>query len=85
MIKLRPDITFWLQTKRAERVLDNLPSWWGDGLENVIMVFTTENQKKRADERLPILLDLPFKHKGNNVCSNDFRNNIRPIFKYRKI
>lgn len=27
------------------------------------MVFTTENQK-RADERLPILLDLPFKHKG---------------------
>ena len=29
MIKLRPDITFWLQTKRAERVLDNLPSWWG--------------------------------------------------------
>lgn len=63
MIKLRPDITFWLQTKRAERVLDNLPSWWGDGLENVIMVFTTENQK-RADERLPILLDLPFKHKG---------------------
>lgn len=35
----------------------------GEGLENVIMVFTTENQK-RADERLPILLDLPFKHKG---------------------
>lgn len=47
MIKLRPDITFWLQTKRAERVLDNLPSWWGDGLENVIMVFTTENQKEQ--------------------------------------
>ena len=63
MIRTRLDVTFWLQTKRAERVLNNLPEWWGDGLENVIMVFTTENQK-RADERLPILLDLPFKHKG---------------------
>ena len=36
MIKLRPDITFWLQTKRAERVLDNLPSWWGDGLDQYL-------------------------------------------------
>ena len=63
MIRSRPDVTFWLQTKRAERVFNNLPDWWGEGLENVIMVFTTENQK-RADERLPILLDLPFKHKG---------------------
>ena len=63
MIRIRKDVTFWLQTKRAERLADNLPDDWGDGWENVIMVFTTENQK-RADERLPILLDLPFKHKG---------------------
>ena len=35
----------------------------GSGWDNVFMVFTTENQS-RADERLPILLDLPFKHKG---------------------
>ena len=63
MIRTRNDVTFWLQTKRAERVFNNLPKWWGKGLDNVIMVFTTENQK-RADERLPILLNLPFKHKG---------------------
>lgn len=63
MIKLRKDVNFWLQTKRANRVKDNLPEDWGEGLENVFMVFTAENQK-RADERLPILLDLPFKHKG---------------------
>ena len=43
MIRSRPDVTFWLQTKRAERVFNNLPDWWGEGLENVIMVFTTEN------------------------------------------
>lgn len=50
-------------TKRAERVLENLPDDWGNGWENVIMVFTAENQI-RADERLPILISLPFKHKG---------------------
>ena len=33
-----------------------------DGWENVILCVTTENQK-RADERLPILLDIPAKHK----------------------
>ena len=63
MIRTRKDVTFWLQTKRAERVEANLPNDWKDGWENVIMVFTTENQQ-RAEERLPILLDLPFKHKG---------------------
>ena len=63
MIKNRPDLTFWLQTKRAERVEKCLPKDWKDGYENVIMCFTAENQK-RADERIPILLDLPFKHKG---------------------
>lgn len=28
MIKTRQDVTFWLQTKRAERVKDNLPTDW---------------------------------------------------------
>ncbi len=63
MIRTRKDVMFWLQTKRAERVADNLPKDWGDGWENVIMVFTAENQK-RADERIPILLNLPAKHKA---------------------
>ena len=34
-----------------------------EGCENVFFNVSTENQK-RADERIPILLDLPFKHKG---------------------
>ena len=63
MIRQRPDVKFWIQTKRAERMIANLPTDWGDGWENVILVVTTENQK-RADERLPILLDIPAKHKG---------------------
>ena len=39
-----------------------LPKDWGDGWDNVIINVTAENQQ-RADERIPILLNLPFKHK----------------------
>lgn len=63
MIKKRPDITFWIQTKRVERIKDNLPKDWNNGYENVILVVTTENEK-RAKERLPIFLEIPSKRKG---------------------
>lgn len=63
MIRQRPDVKFWIQTKRAERIADNLPADWGNGWDNVILVVTTENQK-RADERLPVLMKIPAKHKG---------------------
>lgn len=59
----RRDVKFFLLTKRPERVKDHLPQNWGDGWENVFFNVTAENQK-RADERIPILLDLPFRHKG---------------------
>lgn len=63
IIRQRSDVKFFLLTKRPERVADHLPWNWGDGWENVMFNVTCENQK-RADERIPILLDLPFKHKG---------------------
>lgn len=63
MIRQRSDVTFWIQTKRAERIADHFPKDWGDGWENVILCTTTENQK-HADERLPILLGIPAKHKA---------------------
>ena len=63
MIRTRQDVSFWLQTKRAERVKECLPSDWGDGYKNVSLTFTAENQK-RADERIPILLDIPLKRRG---------------------
>ena len=67
IIKQRPDVEFSLLTKRPERVFDCLPSDWSDGWENVFFSVTTENQK-RADERIPILFELPFKHKGVMVA-----------------
>lgn len=63
MIKSRSDVKFFLLTKRPERVREALPADWGDGWENVFFNVTCENQK-RADERIPLLLELPFKHKG---------------------
>lgn len=73
IIQQRPDVTFWLQTKRAERVKECLPQDWGDGYDNVIICFTTENQKA-ADERIPILLSIPAKEKTVMVAPF-----IRPV------
>ena len=63
IIGQRPDVKFFLLTKRPQRAADHLPKNWGSGWDNVMLNVTCENQK-RADERIPILLELPFKHKG---------------------
>lgn len=63
IIKARSDVKFFLLTKRPERVRECLPKDWSDGWDNVFFNVTCENQR-RADERIPLLLELPFKHKG---------------------
>lgn len=63
----RSDVKFFLLTKRPQRVENCLPSDWGNGWENIFFNVTCENQR-RADERIPLLLKLPFKHKGIMVA-----------------
>lgn len=63
IMRRRSDVKFFLLTKRPQRVKDCLPKDWGNGWENIFFNVTCENQL-RADERIPILLELPFKHKG---------------------
>ncbi|WP_303842130.1 DUF5131 family protein [Selenomonas ruminantium] len=63
IIRQRPDVVFYLLTKRPERVADCLPEGWGQGWDNVWFNVTCENQQM-ADKRLPFLQKLPFKHKG---------------------
>ncbi len=63
MMKERSDISFALFTKRPERVLNCLPKDWKKGYKNVSLFVTCENQK-RAQERLPYLITLPFQNKG---------------------
>ena len=63
IMRTRSDVVFYLLTKRPQRVASCLPRDWGDGWDNIFFNVTCENQR-RADERVPILLELPFKHKG---------------------
>lgn len=63
IIYKRKDLAFMILTKRPERVIDTLPYWWGDGLDNIILMVSVENQKS-ANNRIATLLELPFKHRG---------------------
>ncbi len=63
MMRRRSDIAFRLLTKRAGRICECLPADWGRGYYNVMLSVTCENQR-RADERLPLLLGIPARHKG---------------------
>ena len=63
IMRERSDVKFFLLTKRPQRIAEHLPKDWNGGWENVMLNVTCENQH-RADERIPILLELPFKHKG---------------------
>lgn len=61
-IRDNPNLIFLIITKRVDRISECLPDDWGEGYDNVIICATVENQR-RADERLPILLNLPIKHR----------------------
>lgn len=62
LIRRRPDVTFSLLTKRAERIKDCLPYDWGDGWDNVSFSVSCENQT-RLEQRISCLLDVPAKHR----------------------
>ena len=62
MIRERRDLSFYIITKRIDRFEKCMPPDWGEGWEHVTICSTCENQD-RADYRLPILLDLPIRHR----------------------
>lgn len=62
MIRQRHDLRFIIITKRIERFSISLPDDWGGGYDNVTICATCENQR-RADQRMPLLMALPARHK----------------------
>ncbi len=62
MMRLRSDCSFFIITKRPERIAEALPDDWGGGWEHVAIACTVENREMAA-RRLPIYLSLPMKHK----------------------
>ena len=63
MMRERSDCTFFMITKRPERIADHLPPDWQDGWDHVHIAVTCENQWV-ADHRLPIYLSLPLRHRS---------------------
>lgn len=58
MMKERRDCSFFMITKRPERIKDHLPFDWETEYTHVEISVTCENQWA-ADKRLPLYLDLP--------------------------
>ncbi len=58
IIKETPNLVYQILTKRPERILECLPSDWGDGYQNVWLGISAENQKTFID-RGKILSEIP--------------------------
>ena len=80
IMRERSDCTFFMITKRPERIVEHLPADWNDGWEHVTIAVTCENQWA-ADKRLPIYLTLPLQHKSVMVEPMLTRVNLRPFFR----
>ena len=63
IIRTRSDCSFYMVTKRPERIASCLPQDWGSGYPNVEICCTCENQAA-ANRRLPVFLALPIAHKS---------------------
>ncbi len=62
MMAQRSDISFKIITKRIHRMAQCLPADWGEGYDNVTVICTCENQQM-TDQRIPLLLSLPLRHR----------------------
>ena len=63
IIRKRPDVIFWILTKRPERMAEHLPPDWGDGWDNVSLNITCEDQDMFT-KRWAIFEKIQAKHKG---------------------
>lgn len=63
MMRERSDCTFFMITKRPERIEQCFPEDWGTGWSHVHISCTCENQYW-TDRRLPVFLELPIPHKS---------------------
>ena len=79
MIEARSDCTFFMITKRPERIREHLPPGWGDGFDHVTIAVTCENQHA-ADTRLPLYLSLPLRHHAVMIEPMLTHVDLRPYF-----
>jgi protein gp37 len=58
MIRVTPNLTWLVLTKRPQNIAAMLPDGWGQGWPNVWLGTSVENQDE-ADRRIPVLLSVP--------------------------
>ncbi len=80
MMRIRSDCTFFMITKRPERIADHLPSDWNTGWDHVTIAVTCENQNM-ADKRLPIYLAVPLRHYAVMIEPMLSAVNLLPFFR----
>ena len=79
MMRERTDCTFFMITKRPERIEGHLPPDWNGEWSHVTIAVTCENQEM-AVKRLPIYLSLPLFHYSVMVEPMLSHVNLRPFF-----
>lgn len=62
MMRVRSDLTFYMVTKRPERIPSCLPPFWEELKSRLYLCCTMENQRC-VDERLPLFLYTPLVHR----------------------
>ncbi len=83
MMHERSDCSFFMITKRPERIADHLPNGWGRGWEHITIAVTCEDQEM-IDQRLPVYLPLPILHHSVMIEPMLGAVNLRPyIENYR--
>ena len=80
MIRARPDCSFFMITKRPERIAACLPPDWNGGWPHVTVAVTCENQAA-AEQRLPVYLSLPLPRAAVMVEPMLSRIDLRPFFR----
>ena len=83
MIRSRQDCTFFMITKRPERIAEHLPLDWGEGWEHVTIAVTCEDQRA-ADRRLPGYLSLPLSHRAVMIEPMLTEVDLRPYLREYK-
>lgn len=80
MMRERSDCTFFMITKRPERIADHLPADWNEGWDHIQIAVTCENQDM-LDKRLPVYLDVPLAYRAVMVEPMLERVNMERYFK----
>ena len=62
MMRVRSDLTFYMVTKRPERITSCLPPFWEELKSHLYLCCTMENQRC-VDERLSLFLHTPLVHR----------------------